>query len=62
MKGIRFLVDALGEKTAVVIDLKIHGELWEDMYDSLLAERRSQEPREPLSEVKKHLRRKGKVH
>jgi mRNA interferase RelE/StbE len=35
MSGIQFVVDKEGEKTAVVIDLKRHGKLWEDIYDNL---------------------------
>ncbi len=30
MKGVQFVVNAQGEKTAVVIDLKKNSELWED--------------------------------
>lgn len=37
MQGIQFLIDDQGRKTAVLIDLKEHGELWEDIYDSLIA-------------------------
>ena len=37
MQGIQFLIDDKGHKTAVLIDLKEHGELWEDIYDSLVA-------------------------
>jgi len=36
MKGIQYVVDDAGERRAVVIDLKQHGELWEDVYDCLL--------------------------
>ena len=32
MKGIQYVVDDSGEKTAVVIDLREYGELWEDFY------------------------------
>ena len=45
MKGIQYVVDESGEKTAVLIDLKEHGELWEDLYDALIAEQRRDEPR-----------------
>ncbi len=38
MKGIQFLVDENNEKVAVQIDLNIYGELWEDIYDAILAE------------------------
>lgn len=30
MEGIQFVIDDKGQKTAVLIDLKKHGELWED--------------------------------
>ena len=61
MKGIQFVTDEQGQKTAVLIDLKQYGELWEDFYDSLIAARRADEPRESLTEVKEHLRRQGKL-
>ena len=37
MKGIQFVIDGQGEKTAVVIDLKKHRNLWEDFYDHAVA-------------------------
>jgi hypothetical protein len=44
-----------------LIDLKKHGELWEDIYDSLAARRRAHEPRESIEQVKKRLRKQGKL-
>jgi hypothetical protein len=61
MEGIQFVVNDLGEQTAVMIDLRKYGELWEDFYDSLTAELRADEPRETLASVKGHLRRQGKL-
>jgi hypothetical protein len=55
MKGIQFLVDEHGDKTAVVINLKRHSELWEDLYDSAVARAREKEPRESLESVKRRL-------
>lgn len=55
MKGVQFLVDENGDKTAVLIDLKKHSELWEDFYDRALARDRENEPRESLESVKKRL-------
>jgi PHD/YefM family antitoxin component YafN of YafNO toxin-antitoxin module len=55
MKGIRYVVDDDGQKTAVVIDLKQYGELWEDLYDALTAAQRQHEPRESLTQVKRRL-------
>ena len=61
MKGIQFVTDETGRKTAVLIDLKKYGELWEDIYDSLLARQRANEPRETLESVKRRLRKQGKL-
>ena len=61
MKGVQFVVNERGEKTAVVIDLRKHSEVWEDFYDATVARRRRNEPRETLESVKKRLRRRGKL-
>jgi hypothetical protein len=60
MQGIQFITDARGKKTAVLIDLKRYGEMWEDFYDGVLAARRAKEPRESLASVRDRLRRQGK--
>jgi hypothetical protein len=62
VKGIQFLVDDTGEKKAVLIDLKKYGDLWEDLYDTILARERQDEPRESLDVVEQRLRRKGKLN
>ena len=61
MKGVQFVVDGEGEKTAVVIDLKKHRDLWEDFYDHAMAKARAAEPREMLSAVRQRLVRRGKL-
>jgi hypothetical protein len=43
MEGIQFLVNENGEKTAVLLDLKQWGDLWEDVYDILVSYSRSEE-------------------
>jgi hypothetical protein len=53
VKGVEFVVDEDGQKKAVLIDLKKHGAIWEDFYDTLKVKERESEPRESLSEVKK---------
>lgn len=53
MKGVQFVVDEQGEKKAVLIDLQKNKELWEDIYDTLVASERDNEPRESLDQVKK---------
>jgi hypothetical protein len=57
LRGIRYLVDDAGDKTAVVIDLRTHAELWEDFYDQALSAARANEPRESLASVKARLAR-----
>jgi hypothetical protein len=61
MKGVQFLIDEEGKKTAVLIDLKKHAELWEDFYNSALAQSREREPRETLESVKERLRSSRKL-
>jgi hypothetical protein len=56
MSGITFMVDSHGKKTAAVIDLRRHRRLWEDFYDTVLAESRAHEPRESLDFVKRRLK------
>ncbi len=61
VKGVQFLVDETGTRTAVVIDLKKNPDLWEDIYDVAIARKRATEPRESLESVKDRLRRAGKL-
>jgi len=53
VEGVQFVINDHGEKMAVLIDLKMHGDLWEDFYDSVIARQRAGEPRESLESVKK---------
>lgn len=61
MEGINFLTDEKGKKIAVQIDLRKNAELWEDIYDSLVARSRAKEPRESLESVRKRLQKAGKL-
>ena len=61
VRGVQFLFDERGEKTAVLIDLKRNRALWEDILDAALARERAGEPRESLERVKQRLRRAGKL-
>jgi hypothetical protein len=56
MRGIEYVVDENGKKKAVLIDLALHEELWEDFADQLTAREREQKPRETLDDVKRSLR------
>ena len=62
MKGVQFVVNGRGEKTAVVIDLKKHSKLWEDFNDAATARQRRNEPRETLESVKRRLRQRGEAY
>ena len=59
MPGIGFLIDRMGRKKAVLINLKRHKELWEDLHDAYVAHRRRNEPRESLAAVKKLIETKA---
>ena len=53
MNGIQFITDEKGRKTAMVIDLKKHGELAEDFWDVVISKSRMKEKDIPFSEVRK---------
>lgn len=60
MPGIEFLIDRNGRKKAVLIDLKKHKGLWEDLFDAYVAHQRRDEPRESLARVKRLVVAKAK--
>jgi hypothetical protein len=60
MTGINFVINEKEKKSAVVIDLKKHGKLWEDFYDALKVKQRKNEPRETFQMVKEKLKRSRK--
>jgi hypothetical protein len=62
MRGVKFLVDKSGRKTAVILDLRKNAALWEDVYDSALARSRAREPRETLASVRRRLQRNEKLN
>ena len=62
MKGVQFVVDDKGMRVAVLLGLARHGELWDDIYDQLLAEERAADKRLPYEMVRRRLVRSGKLH
>jgi hypothetical protein len=62
LKGIQYVVNERGEKTAVQIDLNRYSELWEGIYGTLIAQDRADEPRETLEEVRQRLIEQGKMN
>jgi hypothetical protein len=61
MGGIQFLTDEKGNKTAAVIDLRVHKALWEDIQDLLVSRSRRSERSVPLAKVKASLVASGKL-
>ncbi len=59
VKGVQFVTDTDGRKVAVLLDLEEWGELWEDIYDNMLADARAGEPSMPLDEFEDELRAEG---
>lgn len=58
MKGINFLTDSDNNKVAVQIDLRVHGELWQDFYDLLLVEAAKDEESDSLEEYLEKLKKR----
>jgi hypothetical protein len=61
MRGIQFVVDDHGRKTAAVMDLSKCDRLWEDFYDHLLIEENRGKPRKRLEKVKAELKKEGRL-
>lgn len=64
MKGVSYITDGKSQKKAVVIDLKTlarYDEQIEDLFDAIIAESRRDEPSVSWEEVKKRLKKKGKL-
>ena len=61
LRGVKYLRDASGRRTAVVIDLRRHRALWVDFADVSLAKQRAREPKESLAAVRARLARAGRL-
>jgi hypothetical protein len=59
--GFRFITDADGRKTGVILDLPKHRRIWEDLYDAVIAESRRTEPRVSWDGVKRRLNSKRRA-
>jgi hypothetical protein len=59
VRGVQFVTDTEGRKVAVLLDLEEWGELWEDIYDNILADARTDEPSRPLEEFEDEMRAEG---
>jgi len=64
MKGVDFITDDKNRRKAVVIEIKTiekHPEEIEDLIDVIVAESRRDEPKRSWDDVKKSLRKEGKL-
>ena len=64
MKGVNYITDDKNRRKAVIIELKTieqHQEGIEDFLDIIIAESRKDEPKRTWEEVKKTLKKKGKL-
>ena len=61
MTGIQYVTDDKGRKTAVIIDLKKYGALWEDFWDGMVSESRRKEKSIPWEKVKADLIKRGRL-
>lgn len=64
MKGVNYITDEKSRKKAVVIDIKVlekYDEQLEDLFDAIIAESRRDEPSVSWEELKKRLKKKGKL-
>jgi len=64
MKGVDFITDDKNRRKAVIIEIKTierHPEEVEDLIDIIVAESRRDEPKRSWEDVKKSLRKKGKL-
>jgi hypothetical protein len=52
MTGIQFVTDEKGRRTAVLIDLKKHHAIWEDLWDGLVSESRRKEKGIPYEQYR----------
>ncbi len=59
IKGVQFVTDSAGHRVAVLLDLREWGELWEDIYDNMIAKDRAIEPSMKLEDFEDELRREG---
>ena len=60
-RGVKYLRDSSGKRTAVVIDLRRNRALWEDFLDVATARARGAEPKESLAAVRTRLVRAGRL-
>lgn len=61
MRGVKYLYNSKGKRTAVLIDLERNSALWEDLLDVAVARTREKEPTESWTVVRRRLERTGRL-
>jgi hypothetical protein len=61
MRGVKYLYNANGKRTGVLIDLERNRALWEDLFDVALARSRARERTVPWTTVRRQLERQGRL-
>jgi hypothetical protein len=61
IRGVKFLFDERGEKTAVMIDLRQARGLWEDILDVATAKSREREPSQTWASIRSRLEKAGRL-
>ena len=61
IRGVKYLYNELGERTAVLIDLRQGRGLWEDILDVATARLREHEPSENWSTLRGRLEKSGRL-
>ena len=61
MRGVKYLYNANGKRTGVLIDLERNRALWEDLFDVALARTRAGERMVAWRTVRRRLERQGRL-
>jgi len=61
MHGVKYIYNASGERTGVLIDLERNRALWEDLFDVALARTRAGERTAPWTAVRRRLEQQGRL-
>jgi hypothetical protein len=61
MKGIQYVTDDRGKRTAVLINLAEWGEIWEDIQDILVSESRKNESTVSWKKLRAETKNKNRV-
>lgn len=61
IRGVKFLFDERGEKTAVMIDLRQGRGLWEDILDVATARSRERESTESWATIRARIEKAGRL-